>query len=270
MNIKHLQLNTSTLRSPDGVVNFILENNIDVACLQEIVYSINGENPLKKFVEEKGYYYLEGINYKYIPGNQIVAEAVVSKWPFIDYHISFYNSPTFEPKVIKEEDMLGELIVDTAANNFSGSRGVKHAVKSRCIVNSLINTPEGILRVITAHYSVSDLCTETLQMLDMSRMISSLVRYSKELPTIFSGDLNIRSGSYSVAKLSEVMTCHTKDLKDTLSLAHESKKKDFPEGLAVDHVFSVNLIHQSTDPVEIDFSNHKAIISKFEMYPTTN
>ncbi len=265
MKIKHLQLNTSTLKSPIDVSAFIKENEIDIACLQEIVYPIDGQNPLKPLVEENGYNYLEGVNYKYLPNNQIVAEAIVSKWPIIDYYVNFYNSPDFEPKIIKSEDMLGELVNDTAAMNFSGSRGVKHAVKSRCIVTAIIQAPEGIVRTITTHYSVSDLCTETIQMLEMSQMISSLVKYSKNIPTIFSGDLNIRVGSYSIAKLSEVMECHTKDLKDTLSLKHESKKKDFPEGLAIDHVFSKSLGHLSTKAIEVEFSNHKALVSEFDI-----
>lgn len=45
MKIKHLQLNTSVLRSPEKIVQFILDNDIDVACLQEIAYPMEGTNP---------------------------------------------------------------------------------------------------------------------------------------------------------------------------------------------------------------------------------
>jgi len=262
MKIKHLQLNTSLLKSPDKVVQFMVDNKIDIACLQEIVYFENKKNPLLKLAKEAGYEYIEGIHFYNKPKNQIVATAILSKWPVVDFEAIYFNTDDFEPKKLLEEKLLE---FDTNNQEFPGTRGLKNWIKSRCVLWAIIKTDGDYIKAITTHYTVSDLCTETVQMLQLSRMIKSLVSYSKDLPTIFSSDMNIRAKSYSVTTLEKVMECHTRDFTDTLSISHQAKIRDFPQGLATDHVFSKGLKHQNTDAVEIDFSEHKAIISDFEL-----
>jgi len=265
MQINHLQLNTSILKDPKAIINFINENSIDLAFVQEIVYPIDKESPLTKLLYSE-YFYEEGIHFHYLPKNQKVGIGIISRWPIIDKTCIYYNSESYQPKEISGNSPLsGELIDDVMTDNFPGSRGLKHSQKSRCILNCLISTPEGLLRAISTHFTVSDLCTETTQMYEMSLIINSLVKNSKDLPTILSADLNIRAQSYSVLKISEVLTCHTKNLKDTLSDKHVAKKTDFPEGLAIDHVFSKGLEHLETNAIEVDFSNHKAVVSKFNL-----
>ena len=268
--MKHLQLNTSTLRNPQKIIQFVLENNIDVTCLSEICYATGSENPIAKLAQENNLNYVEGIHFYYLPDNQTIGTAVISKFPIIDHFCLYFNSNDYYPKKIESDPLSDTSLINDITNVhkdtiFPGSRGLKHSVKSRCILCVTIQTPTTLLRVINTQFTVSDLCTETIQMLEMSKLINSLVTHSKNLPTILSGDLNIRAQSYSVSKLSEVLTCHTLNLKDSLSSTHPAKKKDFPDGLAIDHVFSKNLKHQSTETIEINFSDHKAIVSEFTL-----
>jgi len=267
MKIKHLQLNTSILRSPEKVIRLVREGEIDVACLQEITYTNGEQSPLVKLVGDIGYFYIEGVHFCQESNNQLLAAAIISKFPIVDYYVNYYNSPEYEPKLIKESDLIGKNILgdNEEVDNFPGSRGLKHWLKSRAILTAVVDTGEGMLRVMTTHYTVSDHCTETVQMYEMSKIISSLVKFSNnKIPTIFSGDLNIRPESYSVAKLSEVMTCHTKDIGDTLAKTHIARQHGFPDGLALDHVFSKGLAHKQTGVLDVDFSEHKAVISVFE------
>lgn len=270
MDIRHLQLNTSTQKSPNEIINFMGENRIDIACFQEICFPIGTENPLKPGLEQKGYNYIDGIHFHLLPKNQSVGVAIASKWPIIDYHCVYYNTPDYNPKEIKEHDLFGEVLNDNPNDHFSGSRGLKHSIKSRCIISADVQTEAGVVRVMTTHYTVSDLCTETVQMFEMSQIINSLVKYSKDIPTIFSADLNIRAQSYSVTLIKEVLACHTEGLTDTLSSTHIAKKTDFPNGLAIDHVFSKNLKYNSTSTVEVSFSEHKALISEFSLNSKTD
>lgn len=266
MKLKHLQLNTSVLKNPKKVMGFITDNNVNIACLQEIVYPIGEESPLLPLCKKSAYNYEEGIDFYYLPDKKVIAEAIISKWEAIDITLYYYNTKSFEPKKLKEEDLISlEILDDKKELNFPASRGLKHWPKSRCIINSLIQTPEGLVRVINSHNTVSSFCTETIQMLEMAKMVNSIVKHSKNYPTIYSADLNIRSHSYSVEKISELMTCHTKDLKDTLAKTHVSKSKDFPEGLAIDHVFSKGLKHIKTWTEEVSFSEHKAVFSEFKL-----
>lgn len=265
MVYKHLQLNTSKLANPEKVFEFITTNKIDIACLQEVVYPTGEISPLKKLADSTGLHYLEGVSFQSAVDNLTVSEAIISRYPFDYHYVLYYNAPNNEPKVITREDILGALIHDSAALSFPGSRSVKHVVKSRCIIIGLIKTPDGVLRVITTHFPLSDFCIEISQMLDMAKLIIAHLKYAQQVPTLLSGDLNVRSGSYSVELLSSIMECHTKELTDTLASGHEAKKHDFPEGLAIDHVFSSGLLHNTTSTVEVDFSNHKAIISDFSV-----
>jgi endonuclease/exonuclease/phosphatase (EEP) superfamily protein YafD len=95
-------------------------------------------------------------------------------------------------------------------------------------------------------------------------MINSIIKNSAPIPTVFSADLNIRPQSYSVTKISEVLTCHTADFTDTLSPSHKVKQDNvFPDGLAVDHVFSKGIKHLDTKGLVVDFSEHQALITNF-------
>lgn len=43
MTIRHLQLNTSLLQSPEEIAKFVEKKNIDIACFQEINYPWGGK-----------------------------------------------------------------------------------------------------------------------------------------------------------------------------------------------------------------------------------
>lgn len=264
--IRHLQLNTSLFRSPKDIANYIISKNIDIAFLQEICVQKNLVSPLTTLLP-KDFQYIEGIHFYYPKTDQRIACAIISKYPIIDYITIYYNTPDEQPKTIIDKDQFdGNLVSDTTNLNLPNSRGLQNSMKSRAILIALIQTPKGPIRLITTHFTVSDLCTETTQMYEMSNKIRSIIEHSKDIPTIFSGDLNIRAQSYSVMNIEKVITCHTKELLDTLGSTHIVKKKGiFPEGLAIDHVFSKGLKHIDTSLEEIDFSEHKALISKFEI-----
>ncbi len=265
MKIKHLQLNTNLMKSPKKIVDFIESKSFDVACLQEIGYPIGGENPLRKLLEDKGYHYAEGLHFKYLPNDQNLGVAIVSKFPIVDIIRVYWNSKDHDVKEIDDDDFLGSNIIEDEekSKEFPGSRGVRHSAKSRCILMCLVDCPEGKIRVVTTHFTVTDLCTETKQMFDIACLTASLIKNARNFPTLFSADLNIRAKSFSVSKIREALTCHTLDIKDTLSDEHVAKEKDFPEGLAIDHVFSKGLDYKSTKTEEIDFSVHKAVVSEF-------
>lgn len=266
MNLKHLQLNTSTLKSPNSVMEYIIKNNIDIACLQEIVYQSDQENPLKKLCAEAGFNYFEGVHFYYKDKNLIVAGAVISKFEISDYHVLYFNTPNYKPKIIAEDDFVGtSLIADDTIQESMASRGLKHSIKSRSIPIVTLNIDNKPLRVYCLNFSVSSWATETEQMYSMAQMITSHIQFAKKMPIIASGDLNVQADSYSVGLLKTVLTHHTGLLSNTLSESHRALQTDFPEGLAVDHVFSSGLNHKNTKTEQIDFSDHKAVVSEFEM-----
>lgn len=264
MNIRHLQLNTSILKHPEAIIDFIQEQDIQIACLQEVAYPTGGKNMLQKLCEAKGLYYFEAVHFYYSDQGLTIGCAVVSAWPISDFEVLYFNTPDYRPKTISDQDTVGKaLIYDEKIKEPMASRGLKHSIKSRAVAIATLQTPAGAVRAYCTQYTVSSWATETEQMYKLTQMITSHLEFSKSLPTIASGDMNIQTDSYSVRLFKTQLEHHTGELKNTLSDDHRALVKDFPEGLAVDHVFSKHLKHKSTKAVQIDFSDHKAIVSDF-------
>ncbi|MCA9383382.1 hypothetical protein KC909_03390, partial [Candidatus Dojkabacteria bacterium] len=108
MQIKHLQLNTALLRDKESIANYLSEQEIDVACLQEIVYPIGGTNELEKLVTAKGYNYAGGTHFNYLPKSETLGVAIVSKYPIVDIVRTIWNSPDYTPKNIDANSFLGD------------------------------------------------------------------------------------------------------------------------------------------------------------------
>ncbi len=264
MNIKHLQLNTSILKQPEAIIDFIQEQGIHVACLQEVAYLTGGKNKLQDLCEAKGLHYFEAVHYYYSDQELTIGCAVVSTWPVSDFEVLYFNTPDYQPKTISDQDSVGKaLIYDEKIKEPMASRGLKHSIKSRAVAIATLQTPAGPIRVYCMQYTVSSWATETEQMYKLTQMITSHLKFTKSLPTIASGDMNIQADSYSVRLLKTQLKHHTDRLKNTLSDSHRALVQDFPEGLAVDHVFSKLLEHKDTKAVQVDFSDHKAIVSEF-------
>jgi endonuclease/exonuclease/phosphatase family metal-dependent hydrolase len=264
VNVRHLQLNTSILKHPEAIVDFIQEQGIQIACLQEIAYPINGKNRLQELCEARGLHYFEAVHFYYSDKNLTIGCAVVSTWPISDFEVLYFNTPDYQPKTISEQDSVGNaLIWDENIIEPMASRGLKHSIKSRAVAVVTLETPAGSMRVYSMQYTVSSWATETEQMYKLTQLITSHLKFSKSLPTIASGDMNIQADAYSIRLLKTQLESHTSGLKNTLSDNHRALVKDFPKGLAVDHVFSKQLEHKSTQAVQVGFSDHKAIVSEF-------
>lgn len=268
MLINHLQLNTGNLEQPDSIAEYFLEKDIHVASLQEIVAGYDNHSELKPLLESKGYHYIESVSFYYDETKSSLGNAIVSRYPIIDYTTMYFNSADYRPKRISEADIIGKNLIDfNTVNESPTSRGLKHAIKSQSVLIALIYIPEldKNLRVYSIQYNVSSWATETEQMYNHTQLIKSHFDYSAEMPTIMAGDFNVQANSFSIELLGNSLTCHTKGLINTLSDSHRALDKDFPGGLAVDHVFSANIEHQATSTEQINFSDHKSLISIFNI-----
>lgn len=267
MKIKHLQLNTAILRSPEQVVNFILENDVDIANLQEIAYQIDGENPIHQLIKNSELEYIEGISFDYLPKNIRTGVGIITRFKVLDEVRLYHNSGSYMPKVIDNSSFEGDQIVneEEAPSKFKRSRGLRNSVKSRCTLAALLEVSGVRLRSICTQFSVSDKCTELPAMYDMAKLLASFIDNSSDIPTILTGDLNIQQNSYSVNHLRKSLDYFSSEITDTLSNSHRAKNFDFPQGLATDHVFGKKIKHISTKAIDVEFADHKALISEFEI-----
>lgn len=260
--IRHLQCNTYSLRHPQKILEYFHSNQIDIATLQEISLPIEESNNFASLCQSQNLHYVQGVHWYDCETQKIFAVGILSRYSVLDYSCLYHNGENFGPKYITSSNLIDNL-EGLSSSQFSSSRGLRYSAVSTCIIQALLKINDQYLKVITTHYPVSDNCIEFPAMYELSHQIKSLVTHGSNLPIIFSGDLNIRTQSYSVRELSEVLTCHSGNLSDTLSDSHPVRNRDFPSGLAVDHVFSRGLIHHQTAANQVDFSDHKMVISHF-------
>ncbi len=264
--LRHLQQNTFRLNQPHEVIDFFLDQKIDIANLQEINVPIDNQDLFSNICHKAGLHYIQELSWFDVDHNQALGNGILSRHPIVDYQCTYYNGTNFGPKHITTNQLIGPMHDSEGQEiKIPGSRGIKYAIISSTILHALVQINHKLIRVINTHFPVSDNCTEIIPMYEMSQLIHSQITHSSNLPIIFAGDLNIRSSSYSVQLLSRVMDCHTQDITDTLSISHPVRSNDFPEGLAVDHVFSRGLSHIKTNTHQVDFSDHQALISDFTL-----
>lgn len=265
-SLTHLQLNTCSLQSPKDIVELLYKHDVDIACLQEVLYPSKIGNPLLSLLKDTGYKYIEAVGYYYNDIEQLTsATAIVTKLPVLDYHTLRYNTTDHAPKVLNEDDIIGsKLVNDHAVVESMASRGLKHAVKSMAVPVATLDIDSQPIRVYSMHLNVSSWATETMQMYDVAQGIHNHILSASSIPVILSGDFNLQQDSYSVKLISQALTYHCGNLNNTLHSTHKALEKDFPDGLAVDHVFSDKLQHLETRSYEVDFTDHHALISRFQ------
>jgi endonuclease/exonuclease/phosphatase family metal-dependent hydrolase len=132
---------------------------------------------------------------------------------------------------------------------------------------SVLKTAEGkYIRNLTSHFTVSYDCVETIQHIQQARSVIDYISGVKQMPTIFTGDLNIHDRSASVAKLSEVLEMVNTDTKNSLNkLIHPIFKYTDCEALRVDYIFQKGFKVLDYSVPDITVSDHLPVIAELEL-----
>lgn len=265
MQIKHLQLNTSVIKDPQGIKEFVKQEQFDICNFQELIYYSDKPCILHEIAADLGYYFVEAVNFTLLDDEtkpvRISSVGIMSKFRVVDYQIYYSNTENDTPRHLVANDLVNDVPDE---NSFPGSRGLKHSKKSRAILRCVLDTGETTIADITAQFNVSDLCTETTEIFKTAEKVVSILKNTSALPTIFAGDINIRLRSYSGELLKSVMDCHSEKFTDTLASNHRAHN-DFPDGLSIDHVFSKSMKCISCEAIDNGLSDHKSIVSVFEL-----
>lgn len=81
-----------------------------------------------------------------------------------------------------------------------------------------VQTEQGVVRLLTAHFHVSYDCLETLQIWqDAEKIVDYLNAHEDNMPTILTGDFNIRNESMAVKIIREKLTQHSQNFSNTLT-----------------------------------------------------
>lgn len=121
-------------------------------------------------------------------------------------------------------------------------------------------------RNLTTHFTVSKECTETLQITQQSDSICEFIKNNRDMPTIFSGDLNIHEQSYSINNIESVLEMVTKSQQNSLNpKIHPAFKNNLPNGMKVDYIFQKGFKTIDVDHPLVSISDHLPVIAKLEL-----
>ena len=130
-----------------------------------------------------------------------------------------------------------------------------------------IQTEQGTIRLLTAHFHVSYECLETLQIWQNAERVAEYVEGADNTPLIFTGDLNIRNESMAIKTLSEKMTQQSRDFTNTLTPSiHPVFQLNPSDPLRpIDHIFTKNVSVSDCEVREVVVSDHLPLVLDFSL-----
>lgn len=266
--LKVIQLNCWNFRYFEEMLEFLKREKPDIINLQEVSSGDLIMNPNKNFDFE----YLKkelGMNGVFVPrfgikddvkGDYFFGNGFLTNLEIVD-HGSFFDkfSPEFSWyakdnhvfSVHKDDKYQGYIRSFELPNNF---------------VWGTLKYKNQLIRNITSHLTVSFKCTETLQILQQARQLVEFINGVKDIPTIFSGDLNIHGESNSVKLIETKLDRVSKDIINTMNPNLGSKLfLDEPNGLAVDHIFAKGFEVISCVCPVVTISDHLPVVAELEL-----
>jgi endonuclease/exonuclease/phosphatase family metal-dependent hydrolase len=131
---------------------------------------------------------------------------------------------------------------------------------------AVLKSGDKIFRNITTHFSVSYNCTETKQMVDQAKQLVEFLENTKPIPTIFTGDLNIRKDSFAVSLISKKLELVNHNSTNTLNPSVHPAFLNSPSfaGLGIDHIFQNGFEVKNFSVPEVSISDHLPVICEVE------
>lgn len=124
------------------------------------------------------------------------------------------------------------------------------------------------VRLLTAHFHVSYECLETLQIWqDAERVVEYLNAHDQDIPTILTGDFNIRNESMAIKTIREKLTQHSENFTNTLCRSIHPIFLDKPghPWLWIDHIFTQNVSVSTCEVREVEVSDHLPLVLDFSL-----
>ena len=134
-------------------------------------------------------------------------------------------------------------------------------------LSTTVATEKWPLRLLTAHFHVSYECLETLQIWQDAEKVVEYINKVKPIPTILTGDLNIRNESMTIKTLSEKLTQESKKLTNTLcpSLCPYFDRVPGGRGLGIDHIFTRDIVANTCEVRDVVVSDHLPLVLDFSL-----
>lgn len=265
--MKFIQLNAWYFTQGPQLLEYLKSQNPDIIHLQEVSHGPNnwGQDKsdfLKQIAASLGMQVVEGKRFEIEYDNgQILpfTNAILTKFPIID--CGYINEDFLHHKELKLSHKHEFFHTD--------DKNIKYLYAFEfpsALTWAVVKIGQKYLKLLTNHFTVSYNCTETIQTIDHARSVCDFVSKSKDMPTIFSGDLNIHNQSLAVKLLKEKLIEVGDEYDNSLNRKIHPIFTKQSNGLKVDYIFQ-KYLKVSTTKVdeEADISDHLPIIMEFEL-----
>jgi|694.fasta_scaffold16772_7 endonuclease/exonuclease/phosphatase family metal-dependent hydrolase len=267
--MKIIQLNAWKFRFLEEMLEFLKKEKPDIINLQEVSsgkfnnHKLDIQEPFEFLKKELK---MDGV---FAPFTGLKSEdgsfsesgnGFLTNLEILDFGIIFEK--TLPPYTIYSDQ--DDLIQTTLKNDKSKYYNVFKEPKN--LIWCLLKKDGKYFRNLTTHFTASYGCTETLQTLNQTESVLNYLKYTKNLPTIFSGDLNIHPKSASVEMLSQNLKMLNSGEQNTLNpLVHPIFKNSQSKGLKVDYIFQNGFEVVDYKVPDITVSDHLPLIAELEM-----
>jgi endonuclease/exonuclease/phosphatase family metal-dependent hydrolase len=274
--LKLIQLNCFQFTHFDNILTFLLEQNPDIINLQEAttgeVSNFSNGIYLERLATELGMQIIYNpFTAKESKDGKLdwFGNAILTKFEIIDHGVYWLQENQNKAGVITIEERLKLQEAIKINRNLAYPIVFK---QPKNLVWTLLSHEGKIFRNITTHFTATQKCTETLQMIQEAQSIIHFANNVKDLPTFFTGDLNIHQQAGCVEMLKSQFELVNQGSVNTLCPKHhqifEPKYQELDpglkNGLSVDYVFQKGLKINSWEILDVLVSDHLPIVVEFE------
>lgn len=123
------------------------------------------------------------------------------------------------------------------------------------------------MRLLTVHFHVSYECFETLQIWQDAERVVDYLNAHGDMPTILTGDFNIRNESMAVKIIREKLTQHSELFETTLCRSTHPlfQKEPHNPGYGIDHIFTSNISVSGCQVRDVEVSDHLPLVLDFSL-----
>lgn len=123
------------------------------------------------------------------------------------------------------------------------------------------------MRLLTVHFHVSYECFETLQIWQDAERVVDYLNAHGDIPTILTGDFNIRNESMAIKTLREKLNQESHQFVNTLCRTIHPLFQNEPHhpGLGIDHIFTSGIIVSSCEIRDVEVSDHLPLVLDFSL-----
>jgi endonuclease/exonuclease/phosphatase family metal-dependent hydrolase len=276
--LKLIQLNCFQFTHFDEILKFLIEQNADIINLQEATTGLISEFDkgvcLNKLAKELGMQVIYSpFTAKESQDGKLdwFGNAILTKLEILDYGTHWLHDGQNTAGIINYQDdkKLQEAI--------KVNRNLAYPIvynQPKNLVWALLSHKGKVLRNITTHFTATQKCTETLQMIQEAQAVGDFIDNVKDIPILFTGDLNIHQQAGCITTIQQKINLINHGNNNTLSkvlhpifvepkyLLNDPSLKN---GRAVDYVFQKGISVLNWQIQNVEISDHLPIVVEFEL-----